>query len=160
VHVTIGSESGSIVYVRTGNISVCMTAEIMSDIHIVSAEIVSNISMDPANISVSEAVTEVSVNMAAEVVSHVSVHTSEISVVSDIHIVSVTEIVAVATAHIMSVHVAARMGCGADQQKNELEDQKCGEDDRDAREDLLIQIHGFKPIHKKFHLFSPFLNLC
>ena len=160
VHVTIDSESGSVVYVRTGNITVCMTAEIMSDIHIVSAEIVSNISMDTANISVSEAVAEVSVNMAAEVVSHVSVYASEISVVADIHIVSVTEIVAVASTHIMSVQVTARMGCGADQQKNELEDQKCGEDDRDAREDLFRQIHCFKPIHKKFHLFSPFLNLC
>ena len=147
MYVTIDSESGSVVYVRTGKITVCMTSEIMPDIHIVSAEIMANISVDPANISVSEAVAEVSVHMSSEVVSHVSVYATEISVVSDIHIVSVTEIVAVTSAHIMAVQVTARMGCGADQQKNELEDQKCGEDDRDAREDLFIQIHGFKPIH-------------
>ena len=75
-------------------------------------------------------------------------------IVAHIHVMSVTEVVAVAS-YIVSIQIAC-VGRSSDQQKNKLEDQKYGEDDGNAGEDLLRQIHSFKPVYKKIHCPSPF----
>jgi hypothetical protein len=128
--------------------------------------VMGNISVDSTEVSVTEVVTDISVTAVSEIMSamtEVVACMSEIMsyIVTGIEVVAMTEIVSVATTHIVTVHVA-RVGCRTYQQKNKLEDKKYGEYDGDACEDLLWQIHCFKPIRKKFHLsFSfPQLNLC
>jgi hypothetical protein len=127
-----------------------------------------DIAVDAAEVAVSEIMSDVmgDITVSSEVMSRMTEIVPAISevmsdIVTGIQIVAVTEIVSVATTHIVTVHVA-RVGCRTYQQKNKLEDKKYGEYDGDACEDLLRQIHCFKPIRKKFHLsFSfPQLNLC
>lgn len=141
-------------------VSVDRTVNICSDISVKSADVtmteaVSEIAMSVTEI-MSDIVSEVSVTMA-EIMSAVAEVMTDRTVVADVHVVSVTEVVTV-SAHVMAVQIACCMRRCSDQQENKLEDQKNGEDDRDAREDLLRQIQCFKPIYKKFHCCSPFLD--
>lgn len=115
-----------------------------------SVHICSDISVDPSDVTMTEAVSEVAMSVSeimteimTDIMSEISVTMAEIvsdrTVVPDIHIVSVAEIVTM-SAHIVAVQIACCMRRCSDQQENKLEDQKNGEDDRDAREDLLRQI--------------------
>jgi hypothetical protein len=114
--------------------------------------------VDAAEVAVSEIMSDVmgDITVSSEVMSRMTEIVPAISevmsdIVTGIQIVAVTEIVSVATTHIVTVHVA-RVGRRTYQQKNKLEDKKYGEHDGDAREDLLRQIQCFKPVHQKFHL--------
>ena len=111
-----------------------------------SVHICSDISVDPSDVTMTEAVSEVAMSVSeimTDIMSEISVAVAEIvsdrTVVPDIHIVPVPEIVTM-SAHIVAVQIACCMRRCSDQQENKLEDQKNGEDDRDAREDLLRQI--------------------
>ena len=111
-----------------------------------SVHICSDISVDPSDVTMTEAVSEVAMSVSeimTDIMSEISVAVAEIvsdrTVVPDIHIMSVAEIVTM-SAHIVAVQIACCMRRCSDQQENKLEDQKNGEDDRDAREDLLRQI--------------------
>lgn len=127
LHVVIVIEgSVRLAVCREVRIRVCAqcTGAVMQEIASTEVSVGSDITMDAAHIAVaegmSEVVTEVSVNVASEIVAHITVCAAEVAVMSDIHIVAVTEIVVV-SADIVTVEIAAGMRCGTDQQKDKLE---------------------------------------
>ncbi len=154
------------VAVRSGDISVNRAVQIRSDVTVNASDVTMTETVSDVAVSMSEIVPDIHVMpeitmSVSEIVPDIHVMpeiTMSVSeIVPDIHVMPVTEVVTMA-AHIMTVQIACCMRRCSDQQENKLEDQKNGEDNRDAREDLLRQIQCFKPIYKKFHCCSPFLD--